>query len=916
MCINKNIHKFLAIPLTFSMLLGHIGIARPAQAYTPKIETEPNPSSPQCTPYSIDQDPAGANEPEDLFGAALAVGDFNGDGIDDLAVGAPGEEYDDSGPDAGVVFIYSGSPDQLGEPYFIHQEPLGSNESGDRFGSSLAEGDFNGDGIADLAVGVPGEDYQESGPDAGVVFVFTGSPDGLAVAALIHQNPHGDNEGGDLFGTALAAGDFNGDGIDDLAISAMEAAFEDFGANVGWIYIANGSPEGLGDSYFIDQNPAGANEAEDRFGSSLAVGDFNADGIDDLAVGAPGEDFQDSGPDAGVVFVFSGGTNGLEQPYTVDQDPHGANEAGDLFGTALAAGDLNGDGTDDIAIGVMEQAFEDYGANAGWIYIANGSSDGLGDSSFIDQTPAGANEAEDKFGASLAVGDFNSDGIADLAAGAPGEDYDGSGPGAGVAFVFTGSSEGVGDPYFIHQEPFGSNESGDHFGAALAAGDFNGDGLDELAIGAPNETYEDVGTNVGWVLITCSDDDKASIDKVEESQPQAGYSILFEEDFEVEFAGWGDWDQTKTPQAARSIENGAYKLLAIEPHTKVWGGHPSLNDIADFTLDVDMSMLSDSKESVYGVEIRYIDEDNYTTFILSAKQYFFFGSKIKGEWIIYNRWDGSGYINAGKATNHITVEALGSNISVYVNDELLSQTENAPIIKGEIKPYMQAAEEEANVPVAVDNIVVLVSESDISIQMGTNQIESRIEYPKGFTIVFEENYDANSGNENDWIQTETDKYIKMITDGAYHFKTLTGNGLAGTHPNFEDRENFFLDFDAYLLEDFSQSQYGIKFRSSGNNYYLFLIKANGEFYFSKMVDREKTTIIDWEKSTFIKPGMAINHFTIVADGIDVAIYINGELLAQHQEPKLESGDIWLTLIPPKDQDMVTVAWDNIILATP
>jgi sulfur relay (sulfurtransferase) DsrF/TusC family protein len=353
-------------------------------------------------------------------------------------------------------------------------------------------------------VGVPGEDYQESGPDAGVVFVFMGSPEGLADPALIHQNPHGDNEASDLFGTALAAGDFNGDGFDDLAISATEAAFEDFGANAGWILVANGSPEGLGDSYFLDQEPAGAIEAEDRFGSSMAVGDFNADGFADLAAGAPGEDYQDSGPDAGVVFVFSGGSNGLGEPYIIDQNPLGANEAGDAFGTALASGDFNGDGSDDLAISAMEAAYEDYGANAGWIYIANGSSDGLGDSYFIDQSPAGDNEAEDAFGASLAAGDFNGDGIDDLASGAPGEDYGGSGPGTGVAFLLTGSTEGLGSPSFIHQEPYGSNESGDHFGSVLAAGDFNGDGLDELAIGTPNETYEDVGTNVGWVLIACA----------------------------------------------------------------------------------------------------------------------------------------------------------------------------------------------------------------------------------------------------------------------------------------------------------------------------------------------------------------------------------------------------------------------------
>jgi len=202
------------------------------------------------------------------------------------------------------------------------------------------------------------------------------------------------------------------------------------------------------------------------------------------------------------------------------------------------------------------------------------------------------------------------------------------------------------------------------------------------------------------------------LDASQGSQPRDDFKVLFEEDFEVEHAGWQDWDQSATDQDTRSIEDGAYKLLAIEPNAKVWGGHPELGTIADFILDVDMSMLSDSQESAYGVYFGYVDDENFTTFIISAKQQFYFGSKVAGNWTIFNDWDESSLINAGAGTNHLIIEAQGSEIFVYVNGELLAQVDNSPSIEGDIKPYLQAAQSESNVPVAFDNMVVLVPEAE------------------------------------------------------------------------------------------------------------------------------------------------------------------------------------------------------------
>ena len=136
--------------------------------------------------------------------------DFNGDGISDLAVGAPGEN---SG--AGAVNVLYGSPNGLaGANQTVTQAVA---EAGDSFGAALAKGDFNGDQITDLAVGAPGEGVGGA-VAAGAVSVFYGSQTGLGSTSqvLLQANP----EVGDQFGEALDAGGFDADVNDDLAVGA------------------------------------------------------------------------------------------------------------------------------------------------------------------------------------------------------------------------------------------------------------------------------------------------------------------------------------------------------------------------------------------------------------------------------------------------------------------------------------------------------------------------------------------------------------------------------------------------------------------------------------------------------------------------------------------------------------------------
>ena len=460
--------------------------------------------------------------------SASTGGDFNGDGRSDLAVGVVFEDV--SGVvNAGAVNVLVGGPSGLRTRggRFLHRGLAGmaggGPETNANFGTGLASGDFNGDGHDDLAVGVPGEGGGSFvGP--GAVNVIYGSGKGLTLKGdrRFSQDTPGmagdGSDGGDLFGYALAAGDFDGDGRDDLAISApSETAGGPPAAEQGAVTVLYGSRKGLrtkGSRFFGSNSPGLQGrwgEDGDRFGLSLAAGDFDRDGRDDLAVGAPSADI--AAMDDGAVGVLYGSHHGLraKRSNLLSQSSAGiigdGGEDGDQFGAALAAGDFDADGRDDLAIGVQ---FEDVAStsSAGAVTVVSGSPHGLSPdrSSLFTQSTAGmagdGAEVNDAFGARLAAGRFNAGPRIDLAIGARGEDVPPlPSTGEGAVNVLYGSDNGLrtNGSQFLHQGNLGipgeNPEQGDEFGDALGAGDFDGKGPDDLVVGVPLEDLPAVDAN-------------------------------------------------------------------------------------------------------------------------------------------------------------------------------------------------------------------------------------------------------------------------------------------------------------------------------------------------------------------------------------------------------------------------------------
>jgi CSLREA domain-containing protein len=513
-----------------ALALGALLGGRLARALPPVIDLDSTPAD--FTIYGDDSNDHSADS------SSVAAGDINGDGTDDLIIGAYGAARNGYSKFGETYVIYGGGslpapPGTVDLNSVSADLTVRGDDRRDESGRPLAAGDINGDTTDDLIIGAEGGDGSGTGTgcgtgqvgdrcDAGESYVISGggglpTPPGTIDLDSTSANltVYGD-DAGDYSASAVAAGDINGDGYDDLIIGARQADGSGSSTacgtgqvgdrcSAGEAYVIYGGPS-LPSVIDLDSTPADltvyGDDAGDFSGIAVAAGDINGDTTDDLIIGAYEADAP-GGTDAGETYVIYGGPS---LPSVIDLDSTPADltvygdDAGDFSGIAVAAGDINGDTTNDVIIGALGP--NPHGSEyAGGTYVIYGDPD-LPSAIDLNSTSADltvyGNDEMDMSGCALAVGDVNGDGTDDLIIGAQFGDGSGTGTSCGAGQV--GDRCDAGETYVIYgggslpstidlsttsaDLTVYGDDPVDISGVSAAAGDISADGTDDLIIGA------------------------------------------------------------------------------------------------------------------------------------------------------------------------------------------------------------------------------------------------------------------------------------------------------------------------------------------------------------------------------------------------------------------------------------------------
>ncbi|HPG94930.1 MAG TPA: hypothetical protein PLR28_10285 [Dokdonella sp.] len=439
-----------------------------------------------------------ADPADGYYGFRIVTGDFDGDGIDDMVLSELGTSQ--------RFRVMLGKTYPIGGPYPLTRFTA-KTVTTPSYGSVLATGDFNGDGIDEVAIGDRNSDSNPGG--GGTVYIYRRSAaDNWTLQTSIRQGSNsynGVDEAGDKFGFSLASGDFDDDGFDDLAIGlpGQDMPGSPNIESAGAVQVAYGSASGLSgtrDRVFTASNDGlgFTPDDSDQYGYALAGGDIDADGDDDLAIGVVLRGCPNNGERAGGVVILKGSTSlGLS---TLEAQAFGPGQDGMLgncdsrgyFGAALSIGKVNGQAYQGLVIGAP---LADVGGveKTGAVHLMFGTPSGLntGANKFITVTdlPDGVAIPFLQFGNQVKLGRLRT-GTQSLVIGSPRETVNGLTEAGALWVLHSGNGSAIISTSIVERWTGSANlrigppAAGDNFGSAIAIGDFNDDGLNDLVSGA------------------------------------------------------------------------------------------------------------------------------------------------------------------------------------------------------------------------------------------------------------------------------------------------------------------------------------------------------------------------------------------------------------------------------------------------
>ncbi|MBU0975707.1 MAG: DUF4215 domain-containing protein [Patescibacteria group bacterium] len=501
----------------------------------------------------------------DFFGYSVTqIGDLDGDTVDDFAVG---EKEDNETGSVQILFmnndgtIKSNSKIGSGEGGFT-----GTLNTNDDFGYSITEiGDLDSDGVIDLAVGAQYDDDEDS--DSGAVWILFLNSNGTVKAEQKISDTSGDFTGqldaGDSFGSSVSSiGDLDNDGIQDLAVGAMRD--DDGGSARGAVWTlflnANGTVKASQKVSDTQGNFLGTLSNNDYFGRTVEyLDDLDGDTVQDIAVGAPFDAGNSTGE--GSTWILFMNTDGTVKAYQEINDLQGGFTGGltigDSFGTSITnLDDLDLDGIQDIAVGVIKESNGLGGVAGGtWVLFLN-SNGTVKSSQLISDTVGGFTgglEQYDYFGISLEnAGDFDGDGVQDIVIGATGGDHNSEAVSSTnarreILWIIYLNTNGTVKGFEKLRNPegifHGFLDGIDSFGAAATSvGDINGDGYEDLAVGAPGDDGGDWNQGAVWLLFLDENSNVITHQKISEIEGNFTGTLDLGDSFGTSVTNIGDLD--------------------------------------------------------------------------------------------------------------------------------------------------------------------------------------------------------------------------------------------------------------------------------------------------------------------------------------------------------------------------------------